>query len=109
MDIKELNQILLHSGNDVDRDDAAELLYEKYWNEPESQFILVSAINSGLLDDSLIRTCAESLVQIWLRLNIVNNEIYSQLTGMPKEVVDAFLNYKAPNKALHTDGVKRRP
>lgn len=91
MKIAELQNTLLFSDNDAWRDDAAEDLARLYWHEPQAQQILLDAIMSGYLDESLIHTAAESLAEIWNKLGKVNMDIYRQLSGVSKYVADAFI------------------
>ena len=52
---------------------------------------LIKAIQSPALDDSLRRTCAESLATIWIEQGAVQQHAFNRLEGMPREVVEAFL------------------
>jgi hypothetical protein len=88
--VDNLVDILMNSANDAWRDDAAEELA----NSPDqfrAEKALISAIESPKLDDSLRRTCAESLATIWIRAGYVPVEEMSRLTGVPRIVVEAFL------------------
>jgi hypothetical protein len=90
LSVKELADILMNSQNDVWRDDAAEELADV----PDcrrAEEALMAAIESLKLDDSLRRTCAESLATIWIRAGHVPQESMKRLTGMPRSVVEDFL------------------
>lgn len=88
--IEELLQLLLHSSNDVWRDEAAEEL-AKFPDSTQAEQALFLAISSPLLDDSLRRTCAESLANIWIRSGGVERQTLETLAGMPRTVAEAFL------------------
>jgi hypothetical protein len=88
--VDELLAVVLKPGNDALRDDAAEEL-AKCTDSEAAQAALVRAIGSPDVDDSLRRTCAESLAEIWIARRKVDQEIFRRLNGMPREVVVAFL------------------
>lgn len=87
----ELKEVLLYSDNDVWRDDAAELLAD-HWQNDSAEVILIEAIESGLLDESLKLTCVESLAAIWNRRGKVNESIYGRLKDPIKDKLNEWLN-----------------
>jgi hypothetical protein len=92
MTLLELQETLLRSKNDAWRDDAAELIAELYWQDDAAEGVLVEAMNSDLLDDSLRRTCLESIAEIWIRRGAINTETYDQFVGGPSQVIlDAWI------------------
>jgi hypothetical protein len=98
MSVEQLRNALFYSSNDVVRDDAAEQLAERHWQEDEAQIVLFEGIVSAALDDSLKRTCAESLAEIWIRRNQIDDELYERLMGNKfREVIDTFLNAPKPS------------
>lgn len=98
--VAELVGILFESDNDAWRDDAAQLLALSP-DLVEAEAALVNAIVSDAIDDSLKRTCAESLAAIWIKRGCVDKCKLTRLAGMPRGVVEAFLLAAgiAPNKA----------
>ena len=88
--IDTLLDTLMNSSNDTWRDDAAQEL-ANCPNKPQAEEALFTAIASSNLDDSLRRTCAESLATIWIRAGQVQDEKVRRLTGMPRIVVEEFL------------------
>lgn len=88
--VGELVQILCGSENEAWRDDAAQELAHAP-NRDEAEVALLEAIESPTLDDSLLRTCAESLATIWIERGAVEQRAFARLTGMPRQVVEAFL------------------
>jgi cytochrome P450 len=88
--VAELVHTLLNSENDAWRDDAAQALADVS-DHAEAERALIAAIESPKLDDSLRRTCAESLAAIWIKTGEVPQEPMRKLTGAPRAVVEAFL------------------
>ena len=88
--VAELVEILYRSSNDVWRDDAAGQLASAP-HRAEAEAALLDAIDSPAIDDSLRRTCAESLATIWVDQGRVNEFALARLAGMPREVVESFL------------------
>ena len=98
MSVEQLRNALFYSSNDVVRDDAAQQLAERHCQEDEAQTALFEGILSAVLDDSLKRTCAESLAEIWIRRNQINDDLYERLTvNKFREVIDAFLHAPKPS------------
>lgn len=97
--IEGLLEILLHSSNDAWRDDAAEDL-ANCKEELKAERALFEAIVSPKLDDSLRRTCAESLAVIWIRSGHVEMDKLDKLAGMARQVVEEHLKTEnlLPNK-----------
>jgi hypothetical protein len=75
MSVEQLRNAFFYSSNDVVRDDAAQQLAERHCQEDEAQTALFEGILSAVLDDSLKRTCAESLAEIWIRRNQINDDL----------------------------------
>jgi hypothetical protein len=101
--VTELVEILYKSENDVWRDDAAQDLASAS-NHAEAEVALLEAIESPALDDSLRRTCAESLATLWINQGHVQDHILAKLHGMPRDVIEAFLlaaeiDFKGPKGA----------
>jgi hypothetical protein len=92
--VAELVEILYGSTNDAWRDDAAQELALAS-DRAGAEAALVAGIESPGLDDSLRRTCAESLASIWIDQGYAPATILSKLDGMPKDVIDAFLRAAA--------------
>ena len=90
MSVAELVQVLYESKNDAWRDDAAELL-ARAPDRAEAEAALIEAIQSSAIDDSLRRTCAESLAEIWIERGSVSESAFAELQGMPRDVVKTFL------------------
>ena len=88
--IDDLLEILLHSSNDAWRDDAAEAL-ANCEDVIQAECALLKAIASPKLDDSLRRTCAESISEIWIKSGYVDRDKLNSLTGIAKQVVEDHL------------------
>lgn len=88
--ITELVRVLFGSDNDAWRDDAAQLLALSS-DQAAAEAALLEAITSDAIDDSLKRTCAESLASIWVKRGFFEPHNLTRLTGMPRTVIEAFL------------------
>lgn len=92
MSVEQLRKALFFSSNDVVRDDAAEALAERHWREDEAQNVLYEGLISPAIDDSLKRTCAESLAEVWIRRGLVDDNLYRCLSDNKfRKIIDAFL------------------
>jgi hypothetical protein len=88
--LEELLNILYESDNDAWRDDAAQALAD-FADSPLAQAALIAALDSKRLDESLERTCAESLATIWIRQGYAPGSVLARVSGVPREVIDAYL------------------
>src|SRR5436305_13780296 len=88
--VDKLLKTLLDSDNDAWRDDAAEEL-AKSPDVERAEEALFLAIESPKLDDSLRRTSAESLAEIWIRRGGTTREKICRLSGTPRVVAEEFL------------------
>lgn len=102
--VEYLTQILYHSKNGAEQDDAAELLAVAD-DCSAAESALFHAIESTEIDDSLKRTCAESLVSIWIARGRVSHDYFDRLAGMPRDVVVAFLIATGNGSLLDSDSV----
>lgn len=92
--VDDLLEILLHSPNDAWRDDAAEAL-ASCKDVIKAEYALLKAIASPKLDDSLRRTCAESIAVLWIKLGYFEMDKLNSLTGIVRQIVEDHL--KAAN------------
>lgn len=88
--VAELVAVLYKSDNDAWRDDAAEQLAFAS-KQSDAEAALIAAIHSPEIDDSLRRTCAESLASIWIRKGEPDRHALAGISGGPREVLVAFL------------------
>lgn len=95
--VESLLDTLLNSPNDAWRDDAAQDLADCSDNV-QAQEALFTAISSLKLDDSLIRTCAESLATIWILSGGVTTANIKRLNGVPRFVVEEYLRAANPGQ-----------
>lgn len=90
--IESLLNTLLHSSNGAWQDDAAQEL-ANCSDQARAEEALFFAISSPKLDESLRRTCAESLVTIWIRLGEVTFEKIQMLHDAARDEAELLLHY----------------
>ncbi|MFZ1767414.1 MAG: hypothetical protein WAT68_12305 [Candidatus Nitrotoga sp.] len=88
--VNKLLDTLFNATNDVWRDDAAEELGDCS-DLIAAQEALFFAIESGQLDNSLRRTCAESLAKVWISRGYVKREELQRLKESERFIAEAFL------------------